>query len=178
MKYVVALLLAFSTAPASADYFSATEAWEFACQWSDYDCSGLEPPTYYLGLPEWTEGRTGIRGTYDDGIVYLSPYLVPGTDMMSTAIHETVHYFQDIVAGHPNSARWNTPAMKTLCGDEEEAFRVVDTWWRYIGMSEMQRGPNWWWSYDHCVRYYDPEWEEEPSWIISLFFGGLPIESW
>ena len=176
MKYLAALLLALSFAPASADYFSATEAWEFACQWSDYDCSGLEPPTYYLGLPDWAQD-SGIRGTYDDGIVYLSPYLIPGSDMQSTAIHETVHYLQHIVAGHPNKAAWNTPAMETLCRDEEEAFKVGDTFWRYAGQSDEQRGPNWWYSYSHCYEFYDPDWEE-PSWIITLFFDGLPIESW
>ena len=170
MRLVLLLLLCL-TQTTSAQMFSPHDAWDWACEWSPYSCEGVTPPRIVIGMPEGQGGR----GTYADGVVFLNTYLLPGVDMQSTTIHEMVHHLQHVVAGHPSSAYIGTPEMKILCGDEAEAFKIVDTWWRAVGQSDRQRGKDWWVSYSHCYKYYDPDWEDS-MWGITFNFDGLLIE--
>ena len=98
--------------------------------------------------------------------------------MQSTAIHETVHHLQSVVAGHPSEADFDDkPALELLCKDEGEAFAIVDTYWRAVGQSDRQRGPDWWFAYSHCHEFYDPDWEGN-QWLIHIFFDGLTTLNW
>jgi len=165
-------LLMPHAAPAHDIGFDTEFVWEFACFWGNYDCTNIDRPRFVLYLPA---GLTGVRGTYNAGVVYLSPSLAMGADVTSTAIHETVHYLQDVVDGSPNFVEFgDLPGMKRLCRDEELAFEVGDTFWRYAGVSDNQRGPRWWVAYPHCYRFYDPDYieiENEQS-ILDLILKG------
>lgn len=163
MRYVLLLLLCV-TQQASAQMFSADEAWSWACKYSQYDCRGVERPTFIIGMPK---GQEHHRGGYSDGVVYMNRYLIPGTDMQSTAVHETVHHLQNVVGGLPMTASWNTPEMEQLCFAESEAFMITDKWWGYVGQSDQRRGENWWVSYPHCYPYYNPDWEPQ-IWSITI----------
>ncbi len=153
MRYVLILLLCVTLHSSSR----LTSAWDLACEWSQYSCEGVDRPRYIIGMPA---GMEGYRGYYTNGNVFLNKRLIPGPDLHVTAIHETVHHLQAVVAGHPSVADMGSPEMELLCTDEEEAFSIGDRWWRYVGRPDDQRGETWWHSYRHCYQYYDKDWEK------------------
>lgn len=131
------------------DEYSRYVAWGWACELT-VDCAGLFPPKV-----EYLKPNEFYRGVYNGGnTIYVARMLKPGVDLISTLIHEMVHYI------HTQNGDLRVPfSPQTVCWSENEAFRLVDLWLDSQGRPELKRGPNWWRSYWHCEPYYDPDWE-------------------
>jgi len=85
-----------------------------------------------------------------------------------TAIHETVHYLQNVIGGHPNRGFVSDiPRMRILCDDEAEAFGVGDRYLKLRKERSKMRGKTWWKNYEHCLQFYDPDYIA-PSQIESI----------
>ena len=134
-------------------------AWIIACTTAGFNCVGVKMPDVHIfnGLvwrsewftsDEWVIVKLeAVRGAYyGDNNVWISKYLKPGSDRVSTMIHEMVHYLQ-IQVRHEGSF------PKDPCPLEAEAFAVTDKWWRAIGEPTKQRGPTWWRPYPRCQNY-------------------------
>ena len=146
----------------------------FACKHTPYPCTiDTLPPRYVIGFhPE----VGNVRGAYDNGVVYINPALLPGTDIRVTAIHETVHYLQNRIGGHPNRGFIDDiETMRTLCDDEKEAFGVGDRYLRLRKATDKIRGDDWWIDYKHCYQFYDPNYlpPDQVKSIQDLILGKL-----
>lgn len=105
----LALLLTTIT---SAEETMVPSPLEFACEWLDLDCTGIEQPTVvYTNIM----GDMGLYGAYFPGesIVVIDPH-APA----HTVVHEVTHYVLH-EAGFTDLDR---------CLSEEVARRVGDAW--------------------------------------------------
>jgi len=176
LQLVLLLLVALFASPAAAQQslgFDIAYTMVFACKHTTYDCTDLMPPRYVFYLPDEVGN---VRGAYDNNVVYLNPSLRPGTDVRVTAIHETVHYLQNRVGGHPNRGFLDQPeTMRILCDDEAEAFRVGDRYLKLRKATDKIRGKTWWKEYKHCHQFYDPNYilPDQVKSIQDLILGKL-----
>lgn len=159
---LIALLLALLAGPTVDDgnvdqtrerAYARYAAWFAACDLTQL-CDGTVRP------PEVTyEPMFGLRGYYSGGdTIFINSLLAPGVDVMSTLIHETIHYLHTQYLGMPSSVPLG-PELKGLCWSEETAFSLTDRWLVSIGREDLVRGPTWWKAYWHCEPFYDPDFD-------------------
>lgn len=161
--FTMLALLAGATVPvanasANAEY-DRYLAWGYACELTPESCVGLLVPEV-----EYVTNEPGLRGYYEGGdTVFIGDRLRPGADLMSTLIHEMIHYI------HVKTGKAEHPfEPESLCWSENEAFSLVDSWLVEQGFPDLVRGPNWWVPYWYCHPYYDPDWELW-DWVESVF---------
>jgi hypothetical protein len=141
------------------NYREKYKAWFQACDYSPYTCIGVVPPKV---VSEYM--RYGLLGYYQgDDTVYINRRL-RGQELNEVLMHEMIHYLQAKVGGLPVPGPANL-----ICQAEEEAFTLVDQWLLDHGYGDLRVGPEWWKPYDHCWRWYGPDWmrnaiEEDDDW--------------
>jgi len=175
LQLFLILLVCLFASPAASQQalgFDIGYTMRFACKHTPYDCpKDFLPPRYVFYLP----AEVGdVRGAYDNNVVYLNPSLRPGTDIRVTAIHETVHYLQNRIGGHPNRGFINDPAtIRILCDDEAEAFGVGDRYLKLRKERDKMRGKDWWFPYEHCHQFYDPNYvlPQNEDLVFNLILG-------
>lgn len=146
------------------DQYARYTSWTVACELTPYSCIGVEVPKVVR-----VKMRKGLLGYYDGGdSVFINIDLMNGIQTKEVLVHEMIHYLQAKVGG----LKVPGPA-EPICRAEEEAFTLVDKWLLEIGYKNMVVGPNWWYPYQHCWPYYNPNytvWDWLKGMVEDLFF--------
>lgn len=130
------------------NYPAKYKAWFQACDYSPYSCIGIKVPKV---VTQWM--RYQLLGYYDGSDTVFINRRLRGQRLNEVLMHEMIHYLQVQVGG------LSVPGYaEPICRAEEEAFFLVDMWLADHSYSDLMRGPDWWRPYNHCWRFYNPQW--------------------
>lgn len=121
------------------------QAWEGVCEYTEYDCTGVDMPEIIMFVPDASEG--GLYGYYDGSESIFIANFARGAELLDTLFHEMVHYLQKEVGG-AEIPGW----PEDICKLEDEAWGITEQFMNDLGYDVDYS--SWYVAYMHCWPYY------------------------